>query len=135
MSYPSVYCLTTILPESQVASPKGLFCGSGIAFKFHSHHQISLLPKEASLIPVGREISDIMVSKNKFGWVLVVEKEVVPSARRSTHIIDGAPQAIFQTLCSNGLANSPLLSRHGLIITVRKSICVNAPDRSIRAPK
>jgi hypothetical protein len=70
----------------QVASPKGLFCGASIAFIFHPDHQISPRPTEASLIPVGGEISDIIISKNKFGWVLVVEKEVASIASQPTCI-------------------------------------------------
>ena len=84
---------------TQVASPKGLFCGSGIAFRFHSGHQISLRQMEASLIPVGSEISDLIVSKSKFGWVLVVEKEVMSFTRRSTYPLMASCR-LFSKLCA-----------------------------------
>ncbi|KAF8311290.1 DNA topoisomerase IV, alpha subunit [Clavulina sp. PMI_390] len=83
-----------------IASPKGMLCGSKISFTLTSGTILSPSPTEATIIPPGDKIIDVTAREHSFGWVLVVEKE-----------------AIFQTLCDSGLAQSALLSRQGLIIT------------------
>ncbi|KAF9520550.1 hypothetical protein BS47DRAFT_1286934, partial [Hydnum rufescens UP504] len=82
------------------ASPKGLVCGSAASIELYMRSYLRVFPNfKPTLIPPGDEIAQI-IANEALGYVLVVEKE-----------------AVFQTLCTSGFADSELLPRRGLIMT------------------
>ncbi|KAF8488396.1 Spo11/DNA topoisomerase VI subunit A [Gautieria morchelliformis] len=81
------------------ASPKGLFCGSGLSIHMKRGSIVHGADSEGTLIPAGVDISHVEVSET-VSWVLIVEKE-----------------AVFQTLCRANLASHSSCPGPGLVIT------------------
>ncbi|KIJ49431.1 hypothetical protein M422DRAFT_160634, partial [Sphaerobolus stellatus SS14] len=81
------------------ASPKGIFCGSGLKIRLKKGERIHGNNNEGSLIPAIEDIAFLEVSDD-VGWVLVIEKE-----------------AVFQTLCKSGLTMKPDCPGSGILIT------------------
>ncbi|KAF8577304.1 DNA topoisomerase IV, alpha subunit, partial [Ramaria rubella] len=81
------------------ASPKGLFCGSGLTIHLRSGGVIRGNDGEGALIPAAADISQIKISM-AISWVLIVEKE-----------------AAFQTFCRTNLASNSYCPGSGVIIT------------------
>ncbi|TDL22668.1 topoisomerase acting in meiosis [Rickenella mellea] len=81
------------------ASSKGLFCGAGLVLHMRGGGRVVGDDTKGTLVPVGEDIFRVELDEN-IAWILVVEKD-----------------AVFQTLCTLGLAMNVSLVGPGIIIT------------------
>jgi meiotic recombination protein SPO11 len=126
----------SITPIKRSAA-KGLFCGSALRLVLQDGTKIygnnyevinrmqlysGVSPGyQATLIPVAEDIASIELEED-IAWILVVEKEVNPDSIVIPCLKEPIVlQAVFQTLCRDGLANHDNLPGPGIILTVRPS--------------
>ncbi|KAF8514257.1 topoisomerase acting in meiosis, partial [Hysterangium stoloniferum] len=81
------------------ASPKGLFCGSGLRLHLHEGSVVQGNDSGGTLIPSTDDISLIDISA-EVNWVLIIEKE-----------------AVFQTLSRANFTMNPRCPGKGLLVT------------------
>jgi len=91
------------------SAAKGLFCGSALRLILQDGTKFYGSNNEATLIPAPQDTASIELDE-ELSWILVVEKE-----------------AVFQSMCREGIANHTSLPGPGIIITGR-----GYPDISTR---